>query len=459
MIITRFAPSPTGNLHIGGARTALFAWLYAKSHKGQCFLRLEDTDQDRSKNEYINSIISSFNWLGIDFDGQPVYQSSRKEKHIKAANLLIHKGEAYYCDCSKQRLSEVRERQIKDGLKPRYDGNCRDASLKFKENRVVRFKNPSSGEVEYHDLIRGIIKTSNQELDDLVLLRADGSPTYNLSVVVDDADMKISHVIRGDDHINNTPRQINIFKALNLSIPEYGHVPMILGEDGKRMSKRHGATGVFDYKNLGISAEALINYFARLGWSLGDEEIFSLSELIESFKDGNINSSPSTFSISKLKWYSKEYMNKSSSQKILSELKDLDGKFNERPEYSLRVIALLKDRCSTLNDYLAESNYFFKDFESYDESSAKKFFTNDSINILSYLLKVFHDLEDWNKESIKSSLENVMAKYSVGMGKVGQPLRVAITGSSNAPSIDLVAELLGKEIVLERLKLAITKYS
>ena len=307
-VIGRFAPSPTGLLHIGGARTALFAWLYSKSLGGECFLRLEDTDTERSKQEYTDSIIASFKWMGIEFDQEPVYQSKNKDNHIERALQLVESDRAYYCECSSERLNKLREEQDKKGQKPKYDGKCRNLKLQRGDTSVIRFKNPESGSVAFNDLVRGEIEVSNKELDDLIIVRADGSPTYNLCVVIDDLDIadtivlwgqdidsEISHIIRGDDHVNNTFKQINVFKALKVEPPTYGHVPMILGEDGKRMSKRHGAVNVLDYKESGVLPEALLNYIVRLGWSYGDQELFSLEELKKIFKDGKLNNSPASF--------------------------------------------------------------------------------------------------------------------------------------------------------------------
>lgn len=459
MIITRFAPSPTGPLHIGGARTALFAWLYAKSNGGKCLLRFEDTDLNRSKSEHVSSISNSFRQLKIDFDDQPIYQSTRKERHIELVQCLLDSGNAYKCNCSKKMLDDLRQRQMEDGLKPKYDGKCRNLDLDLNKDYVVRFKNPQEGNVEYVDIVRGHISIANNELDDLIILRSDRSPTYNLSVVADDADMKITHVIRGDDHINNTPRQINIFKALNLKVPEYGHVPMILGEDGTRMSKRHGAIGVSHYINLGLSSTPLINYLARLGWSYGDQEIFTLDDLIKKFKLGKINSSPSTFSLEKLYWFNKEYLSTKSSGMLLDLLKEKEDFFSIDPDYSMKIIDLIRDRCTTLNELIEESIYFFKELKSYEEGSSLKFFTEDGINILSDLLTEFLEINDWNINSINDAIKQVMNKNSVGMGKVGQPFRVAMTGSAHAPAIDKIALLLGKDKVLIRLKKSINLFS
>ena len=306
---TRFAPSPTGLLHIGGARTALFAWLYAKTNSGSCLLRIEDTDKERSKQEFTDEIINSFNWMGVNFDEDVVYQSKNLDRHLVVAKELLKSGQAYVCNCSKERLDQLRKEQQEQGLNPKYDGKCRNLSLSESDNTVIRFKNPEDGSVIFQDLIKGEIEFQNEEMDDFIIVRSDGAPTYNLCVVVDDLDMRISHVIRGDDHLNNTPKQINVFKALKVEPPTYGHVPMILGEDGKRMSKRHGAVGVSEYRDMGILPQAFMNYLARLGWSLGDQEIFTSDELVDNFSSGNLNSAPASFSLDKLTWFNKEYLN------------------------------------------------------------------------------------------------------------------------------------------------------
>ena len=456
-IITRFAPSPTGLLHIGGARTALFAWLYAKTHNGKCLLRIEDTDTARSKEEYTDAIIKSFDWLGIEFDGEPVYQSRNKERHLKAVNSLLDTNKAYYCECSVERLNELRSSQQKAGKKPKYDGRCREKNHQHDEGMVVRFKNPQEGSVNFTDLVKGPIEISNTELDDLVLLRANGSPTYNLSVVIDDKDMGVTHVIRGDDHINNTPRQINIFKALGFEIPSYGHVPMILGEDNKRLSKRHGAVGVEDYKALGVLPEAMRNYLAKLGWSYADEELFSMDALIDKFKDGKLNSSPAAFSMDKLKWFNKEYLSRLDDEDVLNILIE-DGLFLN-DSYSVKVFELIKDRCSFLNDFQKESSYFFKEFKDYDQAAVNKTINTQSLEILSSLKEKFQSLDEWQASNIQSLIQEVIDTAGVGFGKAGLPLRLALTGTTNSPSIDQTAELLGKKVVVSRIERAINSFT
>jgi len=455
---TRFAPSPTGTLHIGGARTALFAWLFAKSHQGQCSLRIEDTDLERSKPEHTKAIIDSFSWMDIQFDDQVFYQSNNKEKHLSTVSELVESKNAYFCDCTTERLNKIRGEQQKEGLKPKYDGKCRDLDLQEGTDTVVRFRNPQEGAVQFTDIVKGVIEISNKELDDLILVRSDGTPTYNLCVVVDDIDMDITHVIRGDDHINNTPRQINIFKALGKKEPIYGHVPMILGEDGKRLSKRHGAVGVTEYEQLGVLPNALKNYLVRLGWSLGDQELFEHEELINKFKEGNINNSPSAFSLEKLSWFNKEYISKIESEDLLSMLCSTDTKFL-KDDYSFNVLELIRDRCSLMNDFSKESKYFFEDVESYDSKAVSKFINEQAVNLLSELLEELKNISTWQASDVQNTIEKILSKHEVGFGKIGLPLRIALTGSTNSPSIDKMAEVLGQSVVVERIEKAIKEFS
>ena len=457
-IVGRFAPSPTGLLHLGGARTALFTWLYSKSLGGDCLLRLEDTDAERSEQKYTDSIINSFKWMGIEFDQEPVYQSRNKDNHLDKAQELVNKGKAYYCDCSPERLKKIREEQQKKREKPKYDGKCRELGLESGPNTVIRFKNPESGSVTFKDLVRGQMEVANKELDDLILVRSDGSPTYNLCVVVDDLDMNISHVVRGDDHINNTFRQINIFKALEESVPIYGHVPMILGEDGKRMSKRHGAVNVLDYKDLGVLPEAFLNYIVRLGWSYGDQEMFELKELIQIFKDGKLNNSPASFSYEKLLWFNREYFLKMENKTLLELLVPTSKQFKQ-DDYSAKVINLIKERCSLLSEFENEGSYFYDDSVVVDSKDASKVFTEQAVTILKFLVEGFKELTNWQVEDIKSLFNEVMEKNEVGMASVGKPLRLAITGRMNSASVDETSLVLGQEKVIKRVEDVIKSYS
>ena len=449
---TRFAPSPTGLLHIGGARTALFAWLYAKSNSGSCLLRIEDTDKERSKQEYTDEIIKSFNWMGVNFDEDVVYQSKNHDRHLEVAKELLKNGKAYVCNCSKERLDQLRKEQEERGENAKYDGKCRNLSISESENTVIRFKNPEEGSVVFKDLIKGQIEFSNEEMDDFIIVRSDGAPTYNLCVVVDDLDMKISHVIRGDDHLNNTPKQINVFDALGIKPPIYGHVPMILGEDGKRMSKRHGAVGVSEYRDMGILPTAFMNYLARLGWSFGDQEIFTSDELLENFSNGKFNSAPASFSLDKLTWYNKEYLN-SMEFKDLQDLITSDNIKND--QYSKDIIELIRDRCNFLNDFSNEADYFFNKPKEFKEEDKVKAVKEDTLDLLSSLQDRLIDLTDWKSEIIKEEINAFVNEQEIGFAKIGLPLRLSLTGSLNSPSIDRICELLGKEEVIERVDFAI----
>ena len=395
---------------------------------------------------------------GIEFDQEPVYQSRNKDNHIDKAQELVNKGKAYYCDCSPERLKKIREQQQKKREKPKYDGKCRELGLEKGPNTVIRFKNPESGSVTFEDLVRGQIKVANKELDDLILVRSDGSPTYNLCVVVDDLDMNVSHVVRGDDHINNTFRQINIFKALEESVPIYGHVPMILGEDGKRMSKRHGAVNVLDYKDLGVLPEAFLNYIVRLGWSYGDQEMFELKELIQIFKDGKLNNSPASFSYEKLLWFNREYFLKMENKTLLEQLIPTSKQFKQ-DDYSAKVINLIKERCSLISEFENEGSYFYDDSVVVDSKDASKVFTEQAVTILKFLVEGFKELTNWQVEDIKSLFNEVMEKNEVGMASVGKPLRLAITGRMNSASVDETSLVLGKEKVIKRIEEVIKSYS
>ena len=431
-VITRFAPSPTGYLHIGGARTALFAWLYAKSYGGDCLLRIEDTDKERSEDKYTHEIINSFRWLGINFDQDVVYQSHNANRYNEMIDSLLETGGAYVCP-----------------------GNDTDDDKKFREkdlqrgsNTVVRFKMPTEGYTTFNDLVKGELQVSNDQLDDFIIERSDGSATYNFCVVVDDIDSEISHVIRGDDHVNNTFKQINVFKTLNAKIPEYGHVPMILGEDGKRLSKRHGALGVGEYAELGILPQALKNYLLRLGWSKGDEEIFTDQKMQEDFKGGTLNQSPATFSMDKLLWFNKHYLD----QMTIEELNDLinipsfDG-----GTFANTVLEIIRERCSSLKDFSTLTDYFFEDPHEFDGALIDKHITEDTFQYLDMLLKRFQKIDEWKSENIKEAIEVVVKEHSIGFAKIGLPLRLALTATVNSPSIDLICAILGQDVTQRRL--------
>lgn len=455
LVRTRFAPSPTGLLHIGGARTALFAWLYAKTNSGSCLLRIEDTDKERSKQEFTDEIINSFNWMGVNFDEEVVYQSKNHDRHLAVAKELLKSGKAYVCDCSKERLDQLRKEQQEQSLNPKYDGKCRDLSISESENTVIRFKNPEDGSVVFKDLIKGEIEFRNEEMDDFIIVRSDDAPTYNLCVVVDDLDMKISHVIRGDDHINNTPKQINVFKALEVEPPTYGHVPMILGEDGKRMSKRHGAVGVSEYRDMGILPQAFVNYLARLGWSLGDQEIFTSEELVNNFSSGNLNTAPASFSLDKLTWYNKEYLN---AMEFTDLLDLISSEHIKNDQYSKDVLELIRERCNSLNDFSTEAQYFYNKPKAFREEDRTKAIKENTLNLLSSLSERLSNLEEWKSDLIQEEIKVFVDEQEIGFAKIGIPLRLSLTGSLNSPSIDKVCELLGKEEVIERIDFALKSF-
>ncbi len=455
---TRFAPSPTGYLHVGGARTALFSWLYAKKAGGKFILRIEDTDRERSTDESVNAILEGMDWLGLDYDEGPFYQTQRFDRYKEVIQQLLDSGDAYHCNCSKERLSELREQQMAAKEKPRYDGCCREKGLAAGENTVVRFKNPLAGDVVIDDMVKGRVVINNRELDDLIIARTDDTPTYNLTVVVDDWDMKMSHIIRGDDHLNNTPRQINILNALGAELPVYAHVPMILGDDGKRLSKRHGAVSVMQYKEDGYLPEALINYLVRLSWSHGDQEIFSREEMIALFDAVDINTSASAFNTEKLQWLNQHYIKQKASAELADIMQDYIASAGYATDTGPELAAVLdvfKERCNTLVELAEEIRFLYVDIDEYNNKQAKKQFKEATLPILQSLIQQYEALEDWSDEAIHHVVENTVNKLGVGFGKVGQPLRLAVTGHGKSPSIDVTLELLGKEKTLQRLKQAL----
>jgi glutamyl-tRNA synthetase len=457
---TRFAPSPTGYLHIGGVRTALFSWLYARRHGGQFVLRIEDTDLERSTPESVNAILEGMTWLGLEYDEGPIYQTKRFDRYKVIIEQLLESGHAYKCYCSKQRLEKLREQQMAGKLKPRYDGHCRDGATPPSADApyVVRFKNPRDGEVVVDDLIRGRIVFSNSELDDLIIARSDGSPTYNLTVVVDDSDMDITHVIRGDDHVNNTPRQVNILRALGAEPPAYAHVPMILGADGKRLSKRHGAVNVIQYREEGFLPEALLNYLVRLGWSHGDREIFSVDELIELFDIADVNKAASVFNPEKLRWLNQQYLINSNTLHIarhLSHHLGLRG-IDPAPAPDLhKVVEVQKERAHTLVEMAEISEFFYRDFDDYDAASARKHLTAEALEPLQQLRSALAAVEPWSPELIWPAVQEVAKSLGLKVGKVAQPLRVAVVGRAASPSIDVTLHLVGRDACLRRIDRAV----
>jgi glutamyl-tRNA synthetase len=453
-VITRFAPSPTGFLHIGSARTAFYSWLYARKNKGKFILRIEDTDLERSTQDSVQAILDAMNWLNLSYDEGPYYQTQHFSRYREVADLLLKEGKAYRCYCSKERLEKLRNDQTEKKEKPRYDGHCRGLTEPQAGNFVIRFRNPSEGFVEFDDLIRGKFVFSNAELDDLIIARSDSTPTYNFTVVVDDWDMKITHVIRGDDHINNTPRQINILKALGATPPYYAHVSMILGNDGKRLSKRHGAVSVMQYREEGFLPEALLNYLVRLGWSHGDQEIFSIAELETLFNVENINKAPAAFNLEKLLWLNQHYIKTSDPAHVAKELawhmQRLGIKISNGPPLT-ELIKAQCERAKTLREMAERSRYFYEDVNYNPEAFAK----NITADVKPALITVQAGLEmltDWNKEPIHQVIVDTAEKLGVKMGKIAQPLRVAVTGDTVSPPIDITLQLLGKENVLARLE-------
>lgn len=462
MVRTRFAPSPTGYLHIGGARTALFSWAYARKHGGQFVLRIEDTDLDRSTQQSVQAILEGMAWLGLDYDEGPYYQMQRIARYHEIAERLLQEGLAYRCYASKEELDLLREQQRAAGLKPRYDGRWRDSKQTPPAGvkPVIRLKNPSDGHVVFEDLIKGKITVANNELDDLVLVRSDGTPTYNFGVVVDDLDMNISHVIRGDDHVNNTPRQINILKALGAPVPQYAHVPMILGADGERLSKRHGAVSVLHYREEGYLPKAFVNYLARLGWSHGDEEIFSVDQLVEWFDLTAINRSPAKFNPEKLRWLNQHYLkneNELHLARLVKPFLEKDGCPMRDEDYLLQVIQLLKERVSTVSELADAAVYFFRPLEPSDELKAQ-FFNQEAKPLLLALIDKLDALEVWNRESIHEAIKNTATAFNVKLPKIAMPLRVAVTGEAQTPSIDAILALLGKNEALVRMKQQINQF-
>lgn len=455
---TRFAPSPTGDLHIGGARTALFSYLAARHYQGVFILRVEDTDLERSNESSVKAIFDGLSWLGLNYDEGPFFQTQRFDRYYQVAEELVKNKHAYYCNCSKERLEKLREEQMAKGEKPKYDHHCRELNLSKEPentNQVIRFKNPIEGEVSWDDLVKGQIVFSNQELDDMIIWRSDHSPTYNFSVVVDDFDMKITHVVRGDDHVNNTPRQINLFKALEFPCPKFAHVSMILGEDGKKLSKRHGATSVVEYRNQGYLPEALLNYLVRLGWSHGDQEIFTHEEMMNYFDLHHINPAPAAMNMSKLNWVNQHYLKHSPIEKIMPEIKyhfDKAGlDLSNGPEIK-NLIPLLADRVHTLVELVDSARYFYQEFENIDPAAAAKFLKLDSQAPLKLALEKFKNLADWDAAPIHQIIQEVAESLQIGLGKIGMPLRVAVTGSSQSPAIEETLKLIGKERVLKRIE-------
>ncbi|MES1993336.1 MAG: glutamate--tRNA ligase [Pseudomonadota bacterium] len=459
-VVTRFAPSPTGHLHIGGARTALFSWLYARRQGGRFILRVEDTDRERSTDEYVQAILEGMAWLGLAHDEGPYYQTQRFDRYGEVMTRMMAEGTAYHCYCSRERLETLRADQMAAKEKPRYDGLCRDGRASIPEgvNPVVRFRNPADGQVVFEDLVRGSIAFENAELDDLIIARSDGTPTYNFTVVVDDADMGVTHVIRGDDHINNTPRQINLLRALGVTPPAYAHVPMILGADGQRLSKRHGAVSVLQYRDEGYLPEALLNYLVRLGWSHGDQEIFSRQEMIDLFDLTSVHRAPSTFNPDKLLWLNQHYLKTADPAYVASHLSphlkrlglNLAGGVD-----LVGVVVALRERSKTLVEMAEAAQFFFTDHLAYDEKAVAKHLGLEGRRSLQAMTEALATLSEWTAPTLHDVVERVAAEGGWKMGQVAQPLRVAISGTAVSPPIDQTLALLGREKSLSRIAAAL----
>jgi glutamyl-tRNA synthetase len=460
MVRTRFAPSPTGYLHIGGARTALFSWAYARKHRGEFVLRIEDTDLERHTEDAVNAIYDSLRWLGLHWDEGPFRQMERLPRYRAVAEQLAANGRAYFCYASKEELDAMRDAQRARGEKPRYDGRWRPENARGKTppagvTPVVRFRNPDEGAVGWHDLVKGPIEIANRELDDLVILRADGVPTYNFGVVVDDMDMQITHVIRGDDHVNNTPRQINIYEALGVAVPKFGHVPMILGSDGEKLSKRHGAVSVTQYDEDGFLPEALVNYLARLGWAHGDDEVFSVEQFVEWFDLGHISRSPAQFNPEKALWLNQQYIKKADPQRLAAlvapRIERAGGDLSRGPALAVAT-ALLRERASTLNELAdAARALFYSDAEPAPELLAAQLGAQ-ARPALRALLERFAGVEPWAEAGIQSAFEGALKAHGLKMPKLAMPLRAVVFGTTQTPALYPTLAAAGKARVLARIR-------
>ncbi|MCC4785441.1 glutamate--tRNA ligase [Vibrio splendidus] len=461
---TRFAPSPTGYLHVGGARTALYSWLFAKNQGGEFVLRIEDTDLERNSQEAVDAILEGMQWMGMEWDEGPYYQSKRFDRYNEMVDKLLAEDKAFKCYASKELLDEIRTEQEENKEMARYDANhpkivAANEAAKEGDACVIRFRNPKEGSVVFDDQIRGRIEISNSQLDDLIIRRTDGAPTYNFVVVVDDWDMGITHVVRGEDHINNTPRQINIYEALGAPVPTFAHCAMILGDDGAKLSKRHGAVSVMQYRDEGYLPNALNNYLVRLGWSHGDQEIFSQEEMIEFFSLKAISKSASAFNTEKLLWLNNHYIKTSEPEYVAKYLQwHLDAQkidTTNGPAIT-EVIKLVGERCNTLIELAEQSRYFYEDFSEFEAGAAKKHLRGVAKGPLELALAKVEALEDFTTANIKDGvIAAVCEELEIGMGKIGMPLRVAVTGGGQSPSVDAVMELVGKERVIARIKMAL----
>ena len=456
-IRTRFAPSPTGYLHIGGARTALFNYLFARQHKGTFILRIEDTDVARSTDESTKAILDAMEWLGLDYDEGPFFQSKRFDIYREHAYRLLEDGKAYKCFCTAEELEVRRQEALKQGKPPRYDGRCRDAKENPDKPFAIRFKSSQTGVTLVKDHIKGSVAFENSEIDDLIILRSDSTPTYNLCVVVDDATMNITHVIRGDDHLNNTPKQILLYEAFNYPIPEFAHVPMILGSDKTRLSKRHGATSVMAYKEMGYLPYALVNYLARLGWSCGDEEIFSMAELIEKFSLENVGKSSGVFNPEKLLWLNAHYIKETKADdisKLIIPFLEAKGLKVQDDEKLKMAVQTLQERSKTLVEMADDAEFYFKDEIVYDEKAVEKFFKPETKDVLQKLVVKLQKAEPFLHSNIEKAFQDLVNETGLKLGNIAQPVRVALTGKTTSPGIFEIIEVLGREKTILRIEKA-----
>lgn len=456
-IVTRFPPSPSGYLHVGGARTALFNWLYARHTGGRFVLRIEDTDVARSTQASVDAIFDALRWLGIDWDDGPYYQSRRLTVYQEHIRRLLESGHAYYCTCTAEEVEAMRQRAMAAGGKPRYDGTCRDKGLSRRENAVVRFKAPLDGTTVIEDTVKGDIVFQNSELDDFIIQRSDGTPTYNLAVVVDDITMGINTIIRGDDHVSNTPKQILLFKAFGAPLPTFAHVPMVLGKDKARLSKRHGATSVTAYRDMGFLPEAFLNYLVRLGWSYGDQEFFTVPELVEKFSLENIGRSAGVFDQEKLLALNADHIQAMSPQQLAPRLMpflEAEGVAAAEGAFIERVIETLQPRSKTLVDMARDALFYYTETITYEEKAAAKFLKPAALPPLEALARELTGLEDFTEASLENAFKAVMSETGLKLGKIAQPVRVALTGRTASPGIFEITEIIGKDKVLQRLRAA-----
>ncbi|WP_022853954.1 glutamate--tRNA ligase [Thermodesulfatator atlanticus] len=457
---TRFPPSPTGHLHLGGARTALFNWLFARHHGGTFLLRFEDTDRERSKQEYVDSIKEALEWLELFWDEGPYFQSKRLDVYAEFARKLLEEGKAYYCECSPEVLEQKRKQALAEGRKPKYDGTCREKGLGPGPGRVLRFRCPEVGTTVVEDLIRGPVAFDHRELDDFVIMRPDGVPTYQFAVVIDDLTMGITHVIRGDDHLSNTPKQILLFEALGAKPPKYAHVPMILGPDGTRLSKRHGAQSILAYRDEGYLPQAMRNYLVRLGWSYGDQEIFSLEEMIEKFDLARISKSPARFDPDKLLALNAHYIRQEDTHRLAELVVPFLAKLgveikNPADEKFLKAVESVKPRARTLKEMAEMMRFYFVDEITYEEKAAKKFLKPEIAPVLEEIVKALEGMPAFEEKALEDLFRGLAEKHQLKLKHVAQPVRVALTGRTVSPGLFEIMDILGKETVIKRIKKAL----